>query len=45
MESWAAGLCLAELIATGAFRTFPSAAALSGDRFRGAALQPEDLHI
>ena len=23
MQSWAAGLCLAELIATGAFRTFP----------------------
>ncbi len=45
MESWAAGLCLAELIATGALRTFPSAAALSGARFRGGALQPEELHI
>ena len=45
MESWAAGLCLAELIATGALRTFPSAAALSGARFRGGALQPEDRHI
>jgi sarcosine oxidase subunit beta len=45
MESWAAGLCLAELIATGALRTFPSAAALSGARFRGGELQPEDLHI
>jgi FAD-dependent oxidoreductase domain-containing protein 1 len=45
MESWAAGLCLAELIATGALRTYPSAAALSGARFRGGELQPEDLHI
>ena len=45
MQSWAAGLCLAELIVTGAFRTFPSAAALSGARFRGGTLQPEDLHI
>jgi sarcosine oxidase, subunit beta len=45
MESWAAGLCLAELIAMGGLRTFPSAAALSGARFRGGALQPEDLHI
>lgn len=45
MQSWAAGLCLAELIATGAYRTFPSAAALAGTRFREGALQPEDLHI
>jgi sarcosine oxidase subunit beta len=45
MQSWAAGLCLAELIATGAYRTFPRAAALSGDRFRRGALQPEELHI
>ncbi len=45
MQSWAAGLCLAELMDTGAFRTFPGAAALSGDRFRAAALQPEELHI
>ncbi len=45
MQSWAAGLCLAELIATGAYRTFPSAAALSGTRFRDGALQPEELHI
>ena len=45
MQSWAAGLCLAELIATGALRTYPSAAALSGARFRGGELQPEDLHI
>lgn len=45
MQSWAAGLCLAELIATGALRTYPSAAALSGARFRGGGLQPEDLHI
>jgi sarcosine oxidase, subunit beta len=45
MQSWAAGLCLAELIATGAYRTFPSAVALAGGRFREGALQPEDLHI
>jgi sarcosine oxidase subunit beta len=45
MQSWAAGLCLAELIATGAYRTFPSAAALSGVRFRNGELQPEELHI
>lgn len=45
MQSWAAGLCLAELIATGAYRTFPSAVALSGTRFRDGALQPEELHI
>jgi sarcosine oxidase subunit beta len=45
MQSWAAGLCLAELIATGAYRTFPRAEALSGTRFANGALQPEDLHI
>ena len=45
MQSHAAGLCLAELIATGAYRTFPSAATLSGARFRGGELQPEELHI
>ena len=46
MQSWAAGLCLAELIVTGAYRTFPSAAALSGARFAGGGeLQPEELHI
>jgi sarcosine oxidase, subunit beta len=45
MQSWAAGLCLAELIATGELRTFPAAAALSGARFRRDALQPEELHI
>src|SRR5262245_20326786 len=45
MESWAAGLCLAELVVTGAARTFPRAAALSGARFHGGTLQPEDLHI
>ena len=45
MQSWAAGLCLAELIATGAYRTFPSAVALAGTRFGEGALQPEDLHI
>ena len=46
MQSHAAGLCLAELIATGGFRTFPSAAALAGSRFAGGGeLQPEELHI
>ncbi len=46
MQSWAAALSLAELIATGAYRTFPSAARLSGARFAGAGeLQPEELHI
>jgi sarcosine oxidase, subunit beta len=45
MQSWAAGLCLAELIVTGAYQTFPRAAALSGARFREGAQQPEDLHI
>lgn len=45
MQSWAAGLCLAELIATGELQTFPRAAALSGDRFRAGSLQPEELHI
>jgi sarcosine oxidase subunit beta len=45
MQSWAAGLCLAELIATGAYRTYPSAAALAGTRFAEGRLQPEELHI
>lgn len=46
MQSWAAGLSLAEEIVTGAPRTFPSAAALSGRRFAGRGeLQPEELHI
>ncbi len=45
MQSWAAGLALAELMETGAHRTFPSAAALSGARFDGGELQPEELHI
>jgi sarcosine oxidase subunit beta len=45
MQSWAAGLCLAELIATGAYRTFTSAADLAGTRFGEGALQPEELHI
>jgi FAD-dependent oxidoreductase domain-containing protein 1 len=45
MQSWAAGLCLAELIATGAYRTFPAAAELTGSRFRRGALQREELHI
>lgn len=45
MQSWAAALCLAELITTGGYRTFPSASALSGDRFSGGELQPEELHI
>jgi sarcosine oxidase subunit beta len=45
MQSYAAGLALAEIIATGAPRTHPSAAALSGGRFASGALQPEELHI
>jgi sarcosine oxidase subunit beta len=45
MQSYAAGLCLAELIATGAYRTHPSAGALAGSRFDGGTLQPEELHI
>jgi glycine/D-amino acid oxidase-like deaminating enzyme len=46
MQSWAAALSLAEEITTGAPRTFPAAAALSGRRFAGRGqLQPEELHI
>ena len=45
MQSYAAALSLAELITTGAYRTFPAAAALAGSRFRAGALQPEELHI
>ena len=45
MQSWAAGLCLAELILTGGYRTFPSARALSATRFASGDLQPEELHI
>lgn len=45
MQSWAAGLCLAELILTGAYETFPSATALSATRFATGDLQPEELHI
>ena len=45
MQSYAAALSLAELMATGAYRTFPAAAALAGSRFRTGALQPEELHI
>jgi sarcosine oxidase subunit beta len=45
MQSWAAGLCLAELIVHGRFETFPRAADLAGTRFAEGRLQPEDLHI
>lgn len=45
MQSWAAALCLAELITEGAFATFPRAALLSAARFDGGELQPEELHI
>jgi glycine/D-amino acid oxidase-like deaminating enzyme len=45
MQSYAAGLCLAELISTGAPRTFPAATALSAARFAAGELQPEELHI
>ncbi len=45
MQSWAAALCLAELITTGAYATFPRASLLSAGRFATGALQPEELHI
>ncbi|MGE0028604.1 MAG: NAD(P)/FAD-dependent oxidoreductase [Thermoleophilia bacterium] len=45
MQSWAAGLSLAELIVHGRYETFPRAADLAGTRFATGALQPEDLHI
>ena len=45
MQSWAAGLCLAELMTEGAFVSFPRAAALSAGRFATGELQPEELHI
>ena len=45
MQSHAAALALAELIATGEHRTHPAAAALAGARFRNGRLQPEELHI
>ena len=45
MQSWAAALCLAELITDGAFATFPRAELLSAARFDGGELQPEELHI
>lgn len=45
MQSHSAALSLAELITTGAYRTHPSATALSGRRFAAGALQPEELHI
>jgi FAD-dependent oxidoreductase domain-containing protein 1 len=45
MQSYAAALSLAELMATGAYRTFPATAALAGSRFRTGALQSEELHI
>ena len=45
MQSYAAALSLAELITTGAYRTFPATSALAGARFRTGELQPEELHI
>jgi hypothetical protein len=45
MQSWAAALCLAELITTGAFQSFPRASLLSAARFATGDLQPEELHI
>lgn len=45
MQSHATALCLAELMITGAYRSFPEASDLWGGRFRTGALQPEELHI
>ncbi|MDX6556285.1 MAG: hypothetical protein QOD86_2480 [Miltoncostaeaceae bacterium] len=45
MQSYAAGLALAELMTEGRHVTFPKAAALAGSRFRDGRLQPEELHI
>jgi sarcosine oxidase subunit beta len=45
MQSWAAAMCLAELITTGAFQSFPRASLLSAARFATGDLQPEELHI
>jgi hypothetical protein len=45
MQSHAAALCLAELIAAGAYLTFPSAAALSGSRFERGEPQQKEHHI
>ena len=45
MQSYAAGLSLAELMLDGAHRSFPSAAALSGARFFEGRSVPEELHI
>jgi sarcosine oxidase subunit beta len=44
MQSYAAGLALAELIVLGRFAT-ADAAPLAGSRFASGALQPEELHI
>jgi len=44
MQSYAAGLALAELIVLGGFIS-TDASALAGSRFRNGALQPEELHI
>jgi sarcosine oxidase, subunit beta len=45
MQSYAAALALAELMTTGAHRTFPAAAGLSGARFAAGRGLPEELHI
>jgi glycine/D-amino acid oxidase-like deaminating enzyme len=44
MQSYGAGLALAELMVTGGFQT-ADASALTGSRFRTGALQLEELHI
>ncbi len=45
MQSYAAGLALAELMTEGRHVTFPLAEALAGARFGTGRLQPEELHI
>lgn len=45
MQSYAAGLALAELIATGEHSTFPRASRLGADRFGRGERELEDLHI
>jgi sarcosine oxidase subunit beta len=45
MQSYAAGLALAELMVHGEHRSFPRATQLTAGRFAASELQLEDLHI